>query len=256
MGGAPHLVNTFAMTIATIVCPVHGESSFVYVCKHLAENPAQEWCCGYPNVESPWRDAWCAACHKVFEREGGWNDMNEGEVEIDVLCGHCYEDGIAQSVNCMDDPIRTEWAEYRGSLHNAPWAKRGAMNEVFGLMNCPVWDCYQRSAQLVFTHGDHLQIVADIEFVGTLSTASNTWTWSWADFNLLEAVRSRIGAVRDFGERRGFPRLTVPKWDADWEDAWDMTLIAVDVLGGMGGFSIKTDSGIHHMVVMSVQHRK
>jgi len=244
------------MTLATIICPTHGESGFVYVCKHLVDSPEQKWHGGYPTIDLPWRDAWCAACNEVFEREGGWNNKNEGMVEIDVLCGHCYEDGIAQSVTCMDESKQAEWAEYRESLHSAPWAKRGAMNDVFGLRNCPVWDCYQKSAQLVFIHGDHLQVVADVEFVGTLSTTSNTWIWSWADFDLLEPVRSRISAVRDFGERRGYPRLTVPKWKADWEDAWDMTLVAVDVLGGMGAFSVKTDSGIHHMVVMSVKHRE
>ncbi|WP_162259180.1 DUF6882 domain-containing protein [Duganella sp. Root198D2] len=244
------------MTIATIICPAHGESGFVYVCSHLIGNPAQKWHCGYPEKDAAWRDAWCAVCNEVYEREGGWNAMNEGEVEIDVICGHCYEGAMAQSITCLDDARQAEWTHYLETLRKAEWAQPGAMTDVFGLRNYPVWDCYQRSAQLVFIHGDHLQIVADVEFVGTHSTDSNTWTWSWANFDLLEPVRSRIAAFRDFGEQRAYPRLTVPTWRADHQDAKDMTVVAADVLRGIGCFAIKTDGGYHHMVVMSVKRRE
>jgi len=90
----------------------------------------------------------------------------------------------------------------------------------------PRWDYYQDTAQLVFSDGEQADLVTDVEFVGTLSTANDTWMWSWANFNLLEPVCSRISEVRDIGEGQGFPLLTVPKWNADIQDGWHITAIS------------------------------
>jgi len=94
-----------ATTTETITCPTHGESQFAYVCKHLIANPAQKWHCGCPEEDDPWRDAWCSVCNEAYEREGEWNENNEGIAEIGMLCGHCYENGIAQSVTSMMTPL-------------------------------------------------------------------------------------------------------------------------------------------------------
>jgi len=117
----------------------------------------------------------------------------------------------------------------------------------------PRWDYYQDTAQLVFSDGEQADLVTDVEFVGTLSTANDTWMWSWANFNLLEPVCSRISEVRDIGEEQGFPLLTVPKWNADIQDGWHMTAIALDILDGLGAYRVPTDNGYIFMVVLSAQ---
>ncbi|MTW10880.1 hypothetical protein GM658_09710 [Pseudoduganella eburnea] len=119
----------------------------------------------------------------------------------------------------------------------------------------PRWNYYQESAQLVFSGGELPDLVADVEFVGTLSTSSNTWMWSWANFSLLEEVRSRIEAVRGFGEEHDYPHLTVPKWAADMQDGWHMTAIAADTLGALGAYRVPTDNGFIFMVILSAKHR-
>lgn len=130
------------------------------------------------------------------------------------------------------------------------------MVDSLNINDYPRWDYYQESAQLVFSGSERPDLVADVEFVGTLSTASDTWMWSWANFSLLEPVRSRIEAVRDFGEEHGYPLLTVPKWKAYLQDGWHMTALALDVLGGMGVYRAPSDNGFIFMVVMSAQLRK
>jgi len=244
------------MTSETITCPTHGENEFAYVCKHLIANPAQRWHCGYPEEDSPWRDAWCDACNEVFEREGEWNEKNEGEIDCDLLCSHCYEDGIAQSVTCLDDAAQAEWDEYLHVQCSALQAMQDAMTERLKINDYPRWDYYQDSAELVFSGSDQLpDLVADVEFVGTLSTSSNTWMWSWANFSLLEPVRSRIAAVRDFGEEHDYPHLTVPKWAADQQDGWHMTAIAADTLGALGAYRVPSDNGYIFMLILSAKHR-
>lgn len=245
-----------AMTTETITCPTHGESQFAYVCKHLIANPAQKWHCGYPEEDDPWRDAWCSACNEAFEREGEWNENNEGVAEIGLLCGHCYEDGIAQSVTSMDDATAAAWAQYLETQCDALQSKQQSMVDSLKINDYPRWDYYQDAAQLVFSGGEQADLVTDVEFVGTLSTANDTWMWSWANFNLLEPVRSRISAVRDIGEEQGFPLLTVPKWNADIQDGWHMTAIALDILDGLGAYRVPTDNGYIFMVVLSAQLRE
>ncbi|SFF50655.1 hypothetical protein SAMN05518865_10119 [Duganella sp. CF458] len=243
------------MTAETITCPTHGESQFAFVCKHLIAHPAQKWHCGYPEEDEPWRDAWCSACNEAFEREGEWNENNEGEADIGMLCGHCYEDGIAQSVTCMDDATGSAWVQFLQTQCEVQRVKQQAMVDNWRLNDYPRWDYYQETAQLVFSGGEQADLVADVEFVGTLSTASHTWMWSWANFSLLEPVRSRIAAVRGFGEEHDYPLLTVPKWKADAGDGWHMTAVALHVLGGLGVYRAPSDNGFIFMVVMSAQLR-
>jgi hypothetical protein len=239
------------MTTETISCPTHGESEFAYVCKHLIDNPLQQWHCGYPEQDAPWRDAWCGACNAAFEREGEWNENNEGEADIGLLCGRCYEDGIARSVGRLQGAALAEWESFLDARCASLQAKQDAMNGRLNLNAYPRWDYQQENGELVFSGGAGPDLVAQVEFVGTLSTASNTWLWSWANFSLLEPVRSRIGAVRDLGEERGYPHLTVPKWHADMHDGWHMTAIAAEVLGALGAYRVPSESGYIFMIILT-----
>lgn len=244
------------MTTETITCPTHGECGFAYVCKHLIANPAQRWHCGYPEDGDPWRDAWCDACNAAFEREGEWNEHNEGEADIGLLCGHCYEDGIGRSVTRLEGAKLAEWDEFVGAHCTTLSDKQAAMSEQFALNDYPRWDYYQETAQLVFSgSAQRPDLVTDVEFVGTISTSSDTWMWSWANFSLLEPVRRRIDAVRSLGEECGYPHLTVPKWIADMHDGWHMTAIAAHALGAIGAYRAPSDNGFIFMLIMSARHR-
>lgn len=243
------------MTTENITCSTHGESTFAYVCKHLIAKPTQRWHCGYPEEGSPWRDAWCSTCNEAYEREGEWNENNEGEADIGLICCHCYEVGIAQSVTRLDAAMQSEWNEYLNTRCSALQAKQDAMTANLKINAYPRWDYFQESAQLVFSGGELPDLVADIEFVGTLSTSSNTWMWSWANFSLHEAVRSRIDAVRNLGEKFDYPHLTVPKWAGDMQDGWHMTALAAEALGALGAYRVPSDNGFIFMVLISAQLR-
>lgn len=243
------------MSTDTITCPTHGESQFAFVCQHLLANPVQPWYCGYPEEDAQWRDAWCAECDLALEREGEWNENNEDEAGIQLICCHCYEHHIGQSVNRLQGPALEAWTKFVDGHCATLSEKQSAMTAQLRLDDYPRWDYYQERAQLVFSGGELPELVADIEFIGTLSTASNTWMWSWANFSLLEGVRSRIAAVRDAGEERDYPHLTVPIWEADMHDGWHMTAIAVEQLQAMGAYRVPSDNGYIFMAILSAQHR-
>jgi len=236
-----------------ITCPEHGEADTTYVCRHLAENPEQPWFCDSPTEENRWPDAWCGQCDAAFREKGEWNEHNEGATEIALLCHRCYEAGIASSVDAVSDDTRAAWKALVRQCHDELGAKQEQLRAEFALGEHKRWDYDQDTASLMFSNDGVPALIAEVEFIGSVSTRTGTWLWSWANFHLLPNVRSRIAAVRAFGEERGFPRLTVPKWDADEVDGWEVSGIAGKVLGALGVYRVPTEYGFLYMAVMNMR---
>ncbi len=57
----------------------------------LGGAPAQTWYSTHSGPENQWPDSWCSVCHVAFLREHQWNGKNEGELNVKLLCHHCYE---------------------------------------------------------------------------------------------------------------------------------------------------------------------
>jgi hypothetical protein len=77
-----------------VECSDHGTGFATYACEHLISNPAQEWFSREPDDEDKWPDAWCAACDSFFQEQGEWNEKNESEIKIELLCHQCYENCV------------------------------------------------------------------------------------------------------------------------------------------------------------------
>jgi len=71
-------------------CAEHGNAYETFICAHLLRAPDQLWCSREPTAENPWPDAWCSECDLQFRRFGEWNEQNEGQVPIKLLCHQCY----------------------------------------------------------------------------------------------------------------------------------------------------------------------
>jgi hypothetical protein len=74
-----------------ISCGTHGTAYEAYVCEHLITNPDQRWFSEEPDHENPWPDAWCSICDTFFQTQGEWNEKNEKNLKIKLLCHFCYE---------------------------------------------------------------------------------------------------------------------------------------------------------------------
>jgi hypothetical protein len=72
-------------------CAQHGDAFETFICEHLAEDPAQTWYSNEPRPGNEWPDSWCSRCHVAYLRENEWNEENEGELRITLLCHRCYE---------------------------------------------------------------------------------------------------------------------------------------------------------------------
>lgn len=238
---------------ASVHCATHGQAQTTYVCGHLAANPMQQWFCDAPSEDNRWPDAWCQACNSEYLKAGEWNDDNSGGLDLKILCNECYAAKNAASVDHLTDSERESWGDTIGTCHEALHAKQAALEAQYTLGRHKRFDYDQETATLVFSNDGVPAVVGDVEFIGSISTRSNTWLWAWANFSNLPSVRSRIAAVRDFGEDKGYPHLTVPQWAAEEVDGWEMAGIAVDVLGAKGVYRVPSVNGFLFMAIMDMR---
>src|SRR6266550_252340 len=201
-----------------IQCAQHGEAHATYVCIHLVADPVQEWFADYPSEDNFWPDSWCAQCNLEFLKEGGWNERNEDKLAIKLACSHCYEKARSRSVDRLKGDALDAWKDFLANGCGFLQERQQKLFEDYDIGSHKRWDWDQDKGELVFSNDDVPAVIAKIEFVGSISTVSNTWLWSWANFSLSENVRTLIKKVRDFGEEQGYPRLTTPKWSAEEVD--------------------------------------
>ena len=131
-------------------CDTHGPSVSAYLCAHLLLQPVQTWHCNPPTAEEPCPDAWCDACERLFLQEGEWNEKNEGQVNIRLVCQHCYQDARAASVQAMDDEVKALWVDTVTVCHQALATRQGRLTEAYGLSTHERFDYDQASATLTF----------------------------------------------------------------------------------------------------------
>jgi hypothetical protein len=112
------------------------------------------------------------------------------------------------------------------------------------------WD--QDTGTMVFSDKGVAKVIVDIQFVGSISTFTNTWLWSWDNPSILPDVKERILEVRTFGERHGLSQLTTPYWSADEQDGWDMTAVSAKILHAKGAYR-SPNTGLSYFIFTDVR---
>jgi hypothetical protein len=126
------------------------------------------------------------------------------------------------------------------------------LDKEYRLGHWPRYDWYQETRQLIFSENGVAKVVADIQFVGSISTESETWLWAWANDSVDPQLSTSMGTVRDYGEEHGLNHLTVKKWPAQEVDGWEMTSIAAFLLKARGAYRTSKDPGFTFMIMTDV----
>lgn len=237
----------------TISCDEHGESQATFVCEHLIAEPVQRWHCNAPSEDNRWPDAWCEKCDAEFLKEGEWNENNEKNVRIKLLCAECYELLKGKSVERLTGQELERWNSFVVDAHKELSDKQAIWKENFEIGKYKNWNWNQDDAELTFSNDDTPAIRCDIAFVGGVSTKSNTWLWSWANYSLIEKVRAPLAAVREFGYEQDYPKLFIPKWRAEEVDGWEMAAIATKILDAESVYRTPSNYGFTFLVVLKTQ---
>ena len=115
------------------------------------------------------------------------------------------------------------------------------------------WHLDQGTGKLTFSKDGVTKVIADAQIVGSYSTYSHTWMWSWANKYVDEGMKKDIGKVKEFGERQNYKKLTTPKWECDEEHAGTLTIAAGYLLKSKGAYRGPIEDGYVYMLITNIR---
>jgi hypothetical protein len=152
--------------------------------------------------------------------------------------------------------IMERTARFDELIEEAQAYLRGCQAELdieYRLWHWPRYDWYQETQQLIFSENGVAKVVADIQFVGSISTQSDTWLWAWANDSVDPRLSTSMSVVRKFGEEHGFDHLISKQWHAHEVDGWEMASIAAFLLKARGAYRTPKETGFTFMIMTDVR---
>ncbi len=128
------------------------------------------------------------------------------------------------------------------------------LRDRYGLSTYQRFDWNQDEGTIVFSNDGVAGLLANIHLVGSVSTRTNTWLWSWANESISCKVSDRIREVKRYGELHGIAQLTEPYWSANEVDGWEMTSVSAYLLKTQGAYRTPDENGFTYMVLTNVRH--
>lgn len=156
--------------------------------------------------------------------------------------------------NHLVDETASAWEEYEAFVADSEAYLKSVQEQTKVEFNLGAYERYdwdQEKGTLVFSDQDVPKVVAKIQFVGSISTETNTWLWAWANNSVLPGLCEEIWRVKAFGEENGYWQLHTPKWEADEVDGWTMTAIAARLIRANGAYRSK-DNGFTFMIFTQI----
>src|SRR5437588_178482 len=115
------------------------------------------------------------------------------------------------------------------------------------------WHLDQGTGKLTFSEDGVTKVIADAQIVGSYSTYSHTWLWSWANKYVDEGMKKDIGKVKEYGERHRYKELTTAKWECDEDYAWTMTAAAGYLLKSKGAYRGPIEDGYVYILITDIR---
>jgi hypothetical protein len=113
------------------------------------------------------------------------------------------------------------------------------------------WDWDSDAVTLTFSDPVKSTLRIDVTVVGT--TKGERWQWTWANRNFEPRSKLGMDEVRIFGESHGYEMLTTGFIDSDEHTGWEMTSVALHVLGGIGSYRFPTDGGFCYLIYRNIK---
>jgi hypothetical protein len=132
-------------------------------------------------------------------------------------------------------------------------AKQDNLSTEFRLWEWPRYDWDQETRQLVFSEKGRPRVISDIQFVGSVSTRSDSWLWSWANDSVDGRLTSAASTVRKYGEENDLEHLTTGSWHAHEPDGWEMTSVTALLTSAVGAYRSPKEGGFTFMVLTDVR---
>jgi len=93
-----------------------------------------------------------------------------------------------------------------------------------------------------FQSDDGRNLYFDYVDIGSFSTKTNSWLWSWENDSTPPHVTKGLDKVRAFGKQHGYDSLTEGYLeDADEYTGWGFTAVAARLLNAIGSYRVPSD---------------
>ena len=177
----------------TIESEDHGKRQAPFVCQHLVGDGARLGFNRGLNPDDPdelWPWAWCDTCDEVLTAEKGWNDRALDRADFHLVCGEQYD--RARVSNWRQD--HQAFGELMDEAVGYLRSRQAEIEKRFRLDEHPRWDWERDTGELVFSNAGKARVVADCQAVGSYSTESKSWMWSWANRSVPGGSRTKFVA--------------------------------------------------------------
>lgn len=154
---------------------------------------------------------------------------------------------------CGRPMSNSRYVEFLSESHAYLTQRQERLDSLYGIGGYDHYDWNQGTGQIVFSDGGIARVMADVQFVGSISSASNTWLWAWANPAVSTDLTRAVRRVRRFGERRRIRTLTEAKWPANEVDGWEMTSIAARLTRAEGAYRSPRANGATFLLLTNVR---
>jgi hypothetical protein len=127
-------------------------------------------------------------------------------------------------------------------------------DQQFRILSWPRYDYDLKAGTLTFSKDGIDRVIASIQVVGTTSKSEGTWLWGWANASLPNDSTEQMDTVRAFGEGENLPALKNPYSEDDEYLGWEMTGVAVKILGAKGGYRCPCNDGFIYFVYIDLSY--
>lgn len=147
--------------------------------------------------------------------------------------------------------MQESFAEFLEGAHEALTVDQDDFLSRFQINSFELWD-YDRDSGIfsLFKTDDSLHFA--YQAIGTYSETTKQWQWAWDNENTYPSERALAGAIRDFGQKKGYDLLTTSQWETERDEGWDILAIAHKVQKNLGYYRIPQD-GEHMFVAFTDQ---
>jgi len=108
------------------------------------------------------------------------------------------------------------------------------LRTVFRLSEYERFDFDQLTGLLTFSDRGVAKLNAPCQMIGSHSTVSETWLWSWGNSSIVPNLVTGALRVREYGLEHEIVELVKPKFEASDDDAWRLAAVSAFILKSFG----------------------
>jgi hypothetical protein len=221
-------------------------------CVHLKEGADLGWFVSPDAADDDhWPLAWCKACNEIVEAAGGIARATTA-LRLSSFCDVCYERQRDQ--NWPSDTT------FRRSGVLGPWktdleVRNRALAAHHNLARYD-WNDWQplpdASPLLVLRkRATGERVALTVQILGTFSTRTETWLWSWGQPEAAERETGRLREIRAYGREQGSLKIACAHWAATEKDVFEMTAVAASFIPCLGEYRLPYARGYSVFLVLS-----